>query len=99
MNRFFLYALSLSCSLNLHSNAFVENKHTEEIIYKVIGELCKDNSLAQAQLFKGDGSYHLLRLIRKLDIPTINFLYSSIVVAPIILEVTKGCTFTNASDK
>ena len=31
MNRFFLYALSLSCSLNLHSNAFVENKHTESV--------------------------------------------------------------------
>ncbi len=44
MNRFFLYALSLSCSLNLHSNAFVENKHTEEIIYKVIGE-CEDITL------------------------------------------------------
>jgi len=43
-------------------------------MYEVIHKICEDNNLAKAQIFKGDGVWHLINLYQRIDISTALFL-------------------------
>lgn len=62
--------------LNISVNTNIRHQMEEfgMAILDVLHTICVDNNLAKAQIFKGDGSFHLLNLLRRQDITTIIFM-------------------------
>jgi len=78
----------LNFSINTNIRHQIEDCSTT--FFDVLVQICEDNNLAKAQIFKGDGAFHLINLLKKQDICT------AIFMLKITKEINIGAYITSS---
>ena len=90
----YLSSLFMRTEMNLNIAVNTNIRHQMEefgmAILDVLYKICVDNNLAKAQVFKGDGAFHLLNLLNRQDVTTAIFMNKMTAEINIGAYITAG---------